>query len=97
MTIRLETWNKEWDGIDISGPDPRRDRSTEFDGYLTGELQVRLAPLIDKRGVEQSGGVWYAKPPFARLPHSCDEWMIGGPNEIRALIADLQEALEAMG
>lgn len=28
------------------------------------------------------------------LPHSCDSWVIGGPEEIRALIADLQAALE---
>jgi hypothetical protein len=27
------------------------------------------------------------------LPHSCDEWVIGGRAEIEALIADLQEAL----
>jgi len=29
----------------------------------------------------------------AYLPHSCQEWFIGGPDEIRALIADLNEAL----
>lgn len=29
----------------------------------------------------------------AYLPHSCDEWVIGGPDQIRALIADLQAAL----
>ena len=26
------------------------------------------------------------------LPHSCDEWVIGGIPEIEAMIADLQEA-----
>jgi hypothetical protein len=34
------------------------------------------------------GGAW--------LPHSCDEWVIGGPENIRALIADLKLALKAM-
>jgi hypothetical protein len=29
----------------------------------------------------------------AYLPHSCQEWIIGGPDEIRALIADLEEVL----
>lgn len=29
----------------------------------------------------------------AFLPHRCAEWIIGGPVEVRALIADLQAAL----
>jgi hypothetical protein len=29
----------------------------------------------------------------AYLPHSCNEWVIGGPDEIRAMIADLQAIL----
>lgn len=28
------------------------------------------------------------------LPHSCDEWVIGGPEQIRTLIEDLQAALK---
>jgi hypothetical protein len=28
----------------------------------------------------------------AYLPHSCNEWMIGGPEEIAALISDLEAA-----
>ena len=39
--------------------------------------------------VKALGGAW--------LPHSCDEWVIGGPENIRALIADLMLALKAMG
>lgn len=27
----------------------------------------------------------------AQLPHSCEEWVIGGPKEIDDLIADLTE------
>lgn len=27
------------------------------------------------------------------LPHSCDEWVIGGPEEAQQLIADLQQIL----
>lgn len=41
-----------------------------------------------------------AKPPYekhgAYLPHSCDEWYIGGKAEIEALIADLTEAWRGM-
>lgn len=32
----------------------------------------------------------------AYLPHSCDEWEIGGREAIEALIADLQEALDKL-
>lgn len=32
----------------------------------------------------------------AFLPHSCDEWEIGGPEQIRALISDLQRALAVL-
>lgn len=31
--------------------------------------------------------------PCAFLPHSCEEWAIGGPDQIRAMIEDLMEAL----
>ena len=29
----------------------------------------------------------------AILPHSCDSWVIGGPNEVRQMIDDLQAIL----
>jgi hypothetical protein len=32
----------------------------------------------------------------AYLPHSCDEWVIGGAQQVRQMIADLQQALMAM-
>jgi hypothetical protein len=34
--------------------------------------------------------------PCAFLPHSCQEWAIGGPEQIRAMIEDLTEALKAI-
>lgn len=34
-----------------------------------------------------------APPPCAYLPHSCDEWVIGGPEQIKAMIEDLTELL----
>lgn len=30
----------------------------------------------------------------AFLPHSCNEWIIGGPDEIRVLIRDLEALLD---
>lgn len=33
----------------------------------------------------------------AYLPHSCDSWVVGGPDAIRALIRDLKGALKTLG
>ena len=30
------------------------------------------------------------------LPHSCDEWVIGGEEEVKAMIQDLQETLRKL-
>ena len=38
-------------------------------------------------------GVPDASKPTAYLPHSCDEWVIGGRAEVEAMIEDLQEIL----
>lgn len=34
--------------------------------------------------------------PLAYLPHSCEQWVIGGPAEVRMLIEDLRAALRVM-
>lgn len=34
---------------------------------------------------------------IACLPHSCEFWVIGGPTEIREMIADLETALKQIG
>ena len=34
--------------------------------------------------------------PCCWLPHSCGEWVIGGPEQARALVADLQAWLDAL-
>lgn len=34
--------------------------------------------------------------PVVFLPHSCNEWVIGGATEVRALIDDLKVALAIM-
>ena len=31
------------------------------------------------------------------LPHSCEEWVVGGPEQIRILIRDLENALARIG
>lgn len=54
-------------------------------------------PSIDARednGYDEEG---QPKPPCVYLPHSCDEWIIGGPEQIKAMIQDLQDALTELG
>jgi hypothetical protein len=43
-----------------------------------------------------SRGEYERKVPVAALPHSCDEWVIGGKHEVRAMIKDLQRALASL-
>ena len=38
----------------------------------------------------------YKQEREASLPHSCDQWVIGGKQEIQWLIEDLQEALKKL-
>ena len=49
--------------------------------YKKGEVKITTSPSAE---VERC----------AFLPHSCDEWVIGGPNEVKQLIADLQYILK---
>lgn len=47
----------------------------------------------DITGVEGRRPFWKR---YATLPHSCDGWVIGGPEQVREMIADLQTALAEM-
>ncbi len=51
------------------------------DFYMRGDLEI----------VKESDGYLYAE-----LPHQCDQWRIGGPEQVCDLILDLQAALEKM-
>ena len=70
--------------------------------YNKGDLEIckdeeSHGPCIDARednGYDEEGA---PKPPFVYLPHSCDEWIIGGPEQIKMMIQDLQEALHELG
>lgn len=56
--------------------------------YKTGELPI----AYDSRG-----GLNIPLPPrVAFLPHSCSRWIIGGPDEVKHLIADLMLALQPL-
>lgn len=57
--------------------------------YIKGELRLDEDFLYDARADEEDGQVDGAQ---AYLPHSCDEWIIGGLKEIDDLIADLNDA-----
>lgn len=36
------------------------------------------------------------KVPYVQLPHSCDGWIVGGVDEVRAMIGELQAALRKL-
>lgn len=38
----------------------------------------------------------YLSAPAVELPHSCNAWVIGGPQQVRELIEDLQTMLATM-
>jgi len=74
--------------------------------YEPGDLQTYVAcPTADKSGLCGCDDAFCSRLFDARgdygppangsvyLPHSCDQWVIGGPEQIRALIADLEKAL----
>ena len=58
--------------------------------YIKGEVKV-WAPetVLDRDG-------WKDLPSVAYLPHSCDEWVIGGSEQIKDMLSDLQEALNIL-
>lgn len=51
---------------------------------------------IHVHGIHDSDGSGEWLPPCVYLPHACDEWVIGGPDQVRELISDLQDALKEM-
>jgi hypothetical protein len=62
----------------------------DADGYCDTEYDDEHTHVIgDFRGRKN-----YIAPELAvYLPHSCDEWVIGGVAEIELMVADLQNAL----
>lgn len=67
--------------------------------YVPGSVEVHVGPVggYGQPPTDSSSDDDERFTPCAWLPHSCDEWVIGGPAQVRALIEDLQEALGAMG
>lgn len=76
--------------------------------YKAGDLQIVTLPCAD---TDEYGDCFVdghihtgydSRPseecalPWTCLPHSCDEWIIGGPEQIKLLIADLCFVLKRM-
>ena len=57
--------------------------------YKSGDLSLDLdtSAMDTRENCDEVG------PPVAYLPHSCVDWVIGGPEQIKAMISDLQAAL----
>jgi hypothetical protein len=78
--------------------------------YRKGELQITVPPcaemLADPNGecfsdkhehhIYDARGSKENPVGTAFLPHSCDAWVIGGKEQIKALIGELQEILTKM-
>lgn len=77
--------------------------------YQKGELQVLTLACEDAQRNEfgcfidghihslyDSNDGGECSIPCVALRHSCGSWVIGGPDQIRALIADLEVALSGM-
>lgn len=69
--------------------------------YKKGMIEVATAESIRKENPQMDptdDPLSYAPPyaeqlPVVFLPHSCQEWVIGGPAEVRQMIEDLQAIL----
>lgn len=62
--------------------------------YTKGEVRIALPTWKDNDGEDRYDGFGLEKyKGQAYLPHSCDEWIVGGRKEVEQLIEDLQELL----
>lgn len=77
--------------------------------YNKGDLQITDPPCPDSVGdckawpeyghehmVYDQRSYEYLYHPSVYLPHSCNEWVIGGAENIKAMIEDLTAALKIM-
>lgn len=66
--------------------------------YHTGDVTLLLEPKKEAWPVSDSTKDYETCPcPVVFLPHSCEEWIIGGEKEVQLMIHDLLEALRQMG
>ena len=64
------------------------------DGYHPGLVEVVTEEsLRDYYGDDWQENAKSPSVPYIQLPHMCDAWVIGGKEEVRALIRDLESAL----
>ncbi len=74
---------RELDSVAEDESRPQAERDAAADALDSLELEHELPMFLGKR-------------PVVYLPHSCNQWVIGGEEEVRAMIADLQAALETL-
>ena len=60
--------------------------------YNNGDLKVVRPPET----VFDSRCDWEDRSSVAYLPHSCDQWIIGGREQIEDMLSDLQDALNIL-
>jgi hypothetical protein len=74
--------------------------------YQSGDLQLLDPPcsMIEEGDCDEAHDHYITDTPEndlpqiggVCLPHSCSKWVIGGPEEIRELVQDLQDALKRL-
>lgn len=64
--------------------------------YTKGALLLEPKPEKYETTIYDSGLHGDHGWPYAYLGHRCDSWVIGGPQQVRDLINDLNEALRRM-
>lgn len=68
--------------------DPSVCTKKDEDGWCECENDFHTVPSDIRRDYPNQKAVF--------LPHSCNEWVIGGKEQIEAMISDLQAALKAL-
>jgi len=61
--------------------------------YKKGDLEVAVVSYDAREENGYDDDYKYANKKVIQLPHSCDEWVIGGKEEAEQMIEDLKEAI----
>lgn len=62
--------------------------------YHKGDIKIYNGYLSDPKEGEYPSR--FKDKPCLIMPHSCDEWVIGGIKEAELMITDLQKAVKAL-
>jgi hypothetical protein len=64
--------------------------------YQRGDVSVAVPRCADPSTCEHDHRFYHGTELTVYLPHSCNEWVIGGVAEVEMMIEDLQAALRVL-